>query len=149
MTLKRDIKQRMITFQVRIPSEFVEEIEWRFIEPFQELLKGKVGELLEEYGWEYEEGETTALDAVDVQEMKKPLLLLKHFLHRVLIAGALGRNVKERVIARIIEHFKFEKKMALKAKEYMASYSHDGDKTLLSTQLDLKFDKKTPTMFDR
>lgn len=146
---KKDSKGKMVSFMVRIPAELIEEMEWRFMEPAENLLKSKVGEMLEEFSYEHEEGDIEALNAVDVRELKSPFMLLKTMFHRLLLDAAIGRDIKERVFDKMIELHKFEKKMTLKARQWIESYAHEGRKELLSTQVDLKMKANVPTIHDR
>lgn len=148
-TSKGDTHGKMVSFLVRIPADLVEEMEWRFMEPAESLLKAKVAEMLEEFSYEFEEGDIEALNAVEVRELKNPFMLLKTMFHRLLLDAAIGRDVKERVFDKMVELHKFEKKMTLKARQWIDSYAHGGNKELLSTQVDLKMKATTPTVHDR
>ncbi len=145
----KDSKGKMVTFLVRMPAELVEEMEWRFMEPAQNLLKAKVGEMLGEFSYEHEEGDVEALNAVDVRELKRPWLLLKALLGRIFLDAAFGRPIDERVFDKMIEQAKFEKKMTLKARQWIESYNHGGNRELVGTQVDLGMKATTPTIYDR
>jgi len=146
---QKDSKGKMVSFLVRLPAELVEEMEWRFMEPAENLLKSKVGEMLEEFSYEHEEGDIEALNSIEVRELKHPFMLLKAMFHRILMDAALGRDIKERVFDKMIELHKFEKKMTLKARQWIESYAHEGKKELLSTQVDLQMKANVPTIHDR
>ena len=141
--------RKSVSFVVQIPSEIVEELEMRFLEPAESLLKGKVSEMLEEYTWELDEGDTEAFDSVSVREVKAPLKLLLTLLRKLLLDAALGREIKERVMERLIDMHTFEKRMHRKAQEYISSYAHGGNKALLAKETDLDSDPEPKTGFDR
>jgi len=149
MSPDRSQKGRMVNFLVRLPAELVEEMEWRFMEPAENLVKAKVAEMLEEFTWEHDEGDFEALDAVEIRELKNPFRLLQTMFHRILCDAALGRGIKERVFERMIELHKYEKKMALRARQWIESYAHGGNRDLVATQMDVRMNVRTPTIHDR